>query len=130
MIALDTNVLARLLLQDDAAQFKQVKTLLASEQEFTAPLTVFLELVWVLEAHDCSAQEIQRGLGLLLGLTNFSTPHAAALRQSLSYYVQGMDFADALHLCQSQNADALVTFDKAFVKKAAKSNSMPLVRLV
>jgi predicted nucleic-acid-binding protein len=130
VIALDTNVLARLLLQDDAAQFKRVKALLASGQEFTAPITVFLELVWVLEANDCSAQEIQRGLDLLLGLPKFSTPHAAALRQSLAHYAQGMDFADALHLCQSQTADALMTFDKAFAKKAGKTASAPPVRLV
>jgi len=45
MKALDTNVLARLLLQDDAAQFKRAKALLGSGQVFTAPVTVMLELV-------------------------------------------------------------------------------------
>lgn len=130
MIALDTNVLARLLLQDDAAQFNQAKALLAAGQEFTAPITVFLELVWVLEANDCSPKDIQQGLGLLLALPNFSTPHASALHQSLSHYAQGMDFADALHLCQSKNTDALMTFDKAFAKKASKNASVPPVRLV
>ena len=42
MKALDTNVLARLLLQDDAAQFARAKTLLNSAQVFTAPVTVML----------------------------------------------------------------------------------------
>ncbi len=45
MIALDTNVLARLLLQDDANQFDRARALLASNQQFTAPVTVLLELV-------------------------------------------------------------------------------------
>ena len=48
MIALDTKVLARLLLKDDAAQYKRVRQLLSQAQDYTAPVTVMLELVWVL----------------------------------------------------------------------------------
>jgi predicted nucleic acid-binding protein len=44
LLALDTNVLARLLLRDDAAQYKRARALLASDQQFTAPVTVLLEL--------------------------------------------------------------------------------------
>ena len=42
MIALDTNLLARLLLRDDAAQYKKVKALFETRQVFTAPVTVML----------------------------------------------------------------------------------------
>ena len=45
MKALDTNVLARLLFQDDAAQFTRAKALLNSAHVFTAPVTLMLELV-------------------------------------------------------------------------------------
>lgn len=129
MIALDTNVLARLLLRDDAAQFERARALLASSQEFTAPVTVLLELVWVLESNDCTPAEIQRGIDLLLGLSNFNPPHAPAVHLALAAFVQGMDFADALQLALSQGDEALVTFDKAFVKKASNSNATPAVRL-
>ncbi len=129
-MALDTNVLARLLLQDDAAQFERAKALLATPQQFTAPVTVLLELVWVLESNDCTPADIQRGIGLLLDLPNFSPPQASAVRQALSDLVQGMDFADALHLALSRGEDALITFDKAFVKMASKGHSAPPVRLV
>jgi predicted nucleic-acid-binding protein len=130
VIALDTNVLARLLLQDDAAQFQRAKALLATPQQFTVPVTVLLELVWVLESNDCTPADIQRGVGLLLGLPNFNPPLASAVRLALDAFVQGMDFADALHLALSQGEDALITFDKAFVKKASKGHSTPPVRLV
>lgn len=130
MIALDTNVLARLLLQDDPNQFERAKTLLATPQQFTAPVSVLLELVWVLESNDCTPAEIQRGVGLLLGLPNFKPPQASAVRLALNAYAQGMDFADALHLALSQGEEALITFDKAFVKKASKSRSAPLVKLI
>jgi predicted nucleic-acid-binding protein len=129
VIALDTNILARLLLQDDAAQFARAKSLLASAQAFNAPITVFLELVWVLEANDCTPADIQRGITLLLGLPNFNTPHAAALQQALDNYGQGMDFADALHLTLSKAEDAFMTFDKAFAKKAAKAAVAPAIKL-
>ena len=127
MIALDAKLLARLLLQDDAAQHARVKTLLQSSQVFTAPVTVFLELVWVLEANDCAPTEIERSLNLLLGLGNFKPPQAPAVQAALRSYAQGMDFADALHLALSASDDVLMTFDKAFVRKAAKLGVTPRV---
>ena len=127
MIALDTNLLARLLLQDDAAQHARVKTLLQSSHVFTAPVTVFLELVWVLEANDCAPTDIERGLNLLLGLNNFKPPQAGAVQAALRSYAQGMDFADALHLALSAGDDAFMTFDKAFVRRAAKLGVGPRV---
>ncbi len=127
MIALDTNLLARLLLQDDKAQHARVKALLAKDLVFTAPSTVFLELVWVLEANDCTAAEVAKGLTLLLGLPNFRPEQAGAVRVAIHGYTQGMDFADALHLALSGASDAFMTFDKAFVRKAGKLGASPRV---
>lgn len=127
MIALDTNLLARLLLRDDAAQHARAKALLQTDQVFTAPVTVLLELVWVLEAHDCSPAEIERGLRLLLGLHNFKPAQADAVLTALRAYAQGMDFAHALHLATSAAHEAFMTFDKAFVRKAAKLGLGPRV---
>ena len=123
MIALDTNILARLLLADDAAQLARVKSLLGKKQNYTAPITIMLELVWVLEANDCSPPEIQHGINLLLGLSNFKPANAQELKQALAWYADGLDFADALHLALSQDAKQLVTFDKKFVKLAKKSGA-------
>ena len=121
MIALDTNLLARLLLKDDAAQHARVKALLATDQVFTAPVTVFLELVWVLEANDCPAANVSRGLELLLGLPNFRSGQADALHQALHAYARGMDFADALHAAQCPENERFMTFDKQLVRDASKA---------
>ena len=123
MIALDTNILARLLLADDAAQLARVKTLLGKKQSYSAPITVMLELVWVLEANDCTPLEIERGINLLLGLANFQPANPQELKQALAWYANGLDFADALHLALSHDAKQLVTFDKKFVKLAKKSGA-------
>lgn len=125
MIALDTNLLARLLLRDDPRQYARVRRLLAQEQDFTAPVTVMLELVRVLEVNDCGAADIVRGVKLLLGLSNFKPQQADALHQALQWYAQGMDFADALHLALSDASEYLATFDKAFARKTAKVGAVP-----
>jgi predicted nucleic-acid-binding protein len=128
MIALDTNILARLLLRDDARQFGRARDLLAQKRDYTAPITVMQELVWVLEVNDCAREDIAHGLGLLLGLPNFKPQQPEALRQALIWYVQGLDFADALHLALSQGCEKLATFDKAFAKQSSKLAVQPPVR--
>lgn len=130
MIALDTNLLARLLLRDDRRQHARVVQLLAGQQDFTAPVSVMLELVWVLEVNDCSTQDVVRGLNLLLGLPNFKPQQADALRQALLGYAQGLDFADALHLASSHGSQELATFDKTFARKAARLGWVPPVAVV
>lgn len=128
MIALDTNLLARLLLRDDASQHARARQLLSQEGDCTAPITVMQELVWVLEVNDCSREDIVRGLDLLLGLPNFKPQEPLALRQALAWYAQGLDFADALHLALSHGCEALVTFDKAFARQSRKLGAPPPVR--
>jgi predicted nucleic-acid-binding protein len=130
MIALDTNLLTRLLLRDDKKQHARVLKLLASKQDFTAPVSVMLELVWVLEVNGCSAFDIVRGFNLLQGLPNFKPQQADALRQALLGYAQGLDFADALHLALSHGSQELATFDKAFARKAGKLGLAPPVLAV
>ena len=79
MIALDTNVLARYLLTDDRKQAKIATALLEGQEQFTAPPTVILELVWVLESCDCARPDVVKGLRLLFGLPNFKPKEPEAL---------------------------------------------------
>ena len=130
MKALDTNVLARLLLKDDVLQFKKARALLASNETFTAPVTVMLELVWVLESNDCTSTEIVDSLNLLMSLPNFKPAHEQVIRNALTAYLNGLDFADALNLGLSQKDETLLTFDKSFVKQASKLGQSMSVQLV
>lgn len=41
---------------------------------------------------------------------------------ALSVYERGTDFADALHVALSRDADCFVTFDQTFIKKVGKLN--------
>ena len=130
MISVDTNLLARLLLQDDAVQYKKVKALFKTNQIFTTPVTVMLELVWVLESRDCSTEQITAGLTALMDLPNFKPERANALREALRSYKGGMGFADALHLALSEGQQKFMTFDKAFVRQGRKLGLKPELVLV
>ena len=129
MTALETNILARYLLNDDARQGKVALTLLSSSDEFTAPVSVLLELVWVLEVNDCTRDEILRGLRHILGLSNFKIKETEAVVYALRWYEAGMDFGDALHLSLSARDERFATFDKSMEKAARKVGVFPPVHL-
>jgi predicted nucleic-acid-binding protein len=127
MIAIDTNILARYLLNDPLVQSTVAEKLLHGKEVCTAPVTVFLELVWVLESYDCQRAEIVKALRLLFGVENFKPQHIDALAYALRWYEGGMDFGDALHLALSPRESKLKTFDKGFVKAGARLEAHPVV---
>jgi predicted nucleic acid-binding protein len=126
-IAVDTNVLARLLLNDHPAQHARARALLEQDELFTAPPTVMLELVWVLEANDCTREEISRALELLMCWPRFQPQDPEPLRLALAWYGQGLDFADALHLALGRGADCFASFDQALARGAARIGAVPPV---
>ena len=130
MIALNTNLLARLLLRDDERQHAAVVALLEQPRHYTAPVTVMLELVWVLESADCTPAEVAHALRLLFGLPNFRPLEREALVSALTGYEAGLDFADALHLALSAKAQQFLTADKSVAKRAKRKGLAPPVELV
>ncbi|MBI4754506.1 MAG: type II toxin-antitoxin system VapC family toxin [Betaproteobacteria bacterium] len=129
MIALDTNILARYLLKDDETQFERARALLDGSGEYAVPVTVFLELVWVLRVNGCKPEEIARGLRLLIGLPNFKPRNLTILLYALKWYEEGMDFADPLHLAQSDQEQGFITFDRDFAEVAKQAGAFPSVQL-
>ncbi|MBI3902248.1 MAG: type II toxin-antitoxin system VapC family toxin [Nitrosomonadales bacterium] len=121
-------MLARFLLKDDAAQFKQARELLNRPDVYTVPPTVMLELVCVLESYDYTRAEVLQGLRALLGLPNFKPKSFEVLCHAIKWYESGMDFGDALHLALSEGDEAFISFDKAFGKIAAQYDIAPEVK--
>jgi len=118
MIAVDTNIVVRLLTQDDEQQYN-ASLKLFQEQDIFIPDTVILETEWVLRfAYRFQPAEICQALQNLLGLPNVQVTDARLLAQVLQWHGQGLDFADALHLAQSQACAMFYTFDEKFVKRA------------
>ena len=119
MIALDTNVLARYLLADETNQAKAARALIeGAEAEFWIPVTVVLELAWVLRVKKVPGEEIAARLREFLTLRSMRPQMSDAVFQALRWAEQGVDIADAFHLALSGKAERFATFDEALVKQA------------
>lgn len=128
MIALDTNVLARYLLDDEPAQARTARRLLEDAgAEFWIPVTVVLELAWVLRKADAPRAVVMERLRDVLSLRNVRAQNADLVSQALRWATEGMDLADALHLVLSGKAEKFATFDEALVKQARKLGVQPTV---
>ena len=128
MIALDTHILARYLLDDEPAQTRAARRLLAdAKAEYWIPVTVVLELAWVLRKADAPRGMVMEKLRELLSLRNVRSQNSDLVFQALRWAAQGMDLADALHLVLSGKAERFATFDEALVKLARKLGAQPPV---
>lgn len=118
MIAVDTNVVIRLLTGDDPAQLERARRLFETEAVFL-PKTVVLETEWVLRSlYRLAPREIARALSALVALPQVRSEDAATIIEALEWLRQGLDFADALHLASSRMAERFATFDRALVRRA------------
>ncbi|MGB3208737.1 MAG: type II toxin-antitoxin system VapC family toxin [Crinalium sp.] len=118
MIAVDTNIVVRLLTQDDELQFKKSRDIFKNNDVFISD-TVILETEWVLRfAYKFKSTEICVAFRNLCGLSNVYFNDINLIVQAIEWHDNGLDFADALHLAISQHCSEFYTFDEAFVKKA------------
>jgi predicted nucleic-acid-binding protein len=123
MKAIDTNLVIRLLLDDDPVQSTKVKALLESEDVVISP-TVLLETLWVLESRYGATDEVL--LDCVSALARFATVTIGRPEQSAEFFrlwQGGLAPQDAAHLAFVEEVDAFVTFDRALVKRATKLGS-------
>lgn len=119
MIALDTNILVRLLVNDDPAQGEIARDLIKHPDGIFIAKTVLLELEWVLrQVYQVDKKTLTSGLTRLLGLPNATIEGVAQIAQAMQDFSKGMDFADALHLASNHASMLTYTFDKKFAKLA------------
>ncbi len=118
MIAIDTNIVVRFLTRDDEPQFQKSLTLFKSHDIFI-PDTVTLESEWVLRyAYNYTPVTISNALTKLFGLPNVHLANPTIIAQALQWHIDGLDFADALHLSHCQQYKQFFSFDIKFVNKA------------
>jgi predicted nucleic-acid-binding protein len=127
MIAVDTNVLVRVLTNDDPVQAGRAMKLLRSSQVWVTR-TVILETEWVLRhAYGLDVSAIVRAFNTLAGVSTVDLEDRDIVLQALAWHADGMDFADALHLAGSPRASVFATFDRDLAKAAKKASASPPV---
>lgn len=120
MIAIDTNIIVRLLTRDDECQYEKAYRLFNKQHVFIGD-TVILETEWVLRfAYEYTPTQIAKAFNGLFGLTNVHINQPLLIAQAIDWHLQGMDFADALHLASSQQLKKFYTFDKKFQASAKR----------
>lgn len=130
MIALDTNVIVRILTGDDPDQFAVASAVVESDDLWLCK-TVLLETEWVLRyTYRFSREAIGEGFRRLLGYERLQLEDRDAVLSALSWYSQGLDFADALHLASIAEADRFVTFDRPLATAAKSLDGAPTVDLL
>jgi predicted nucleic-acid-binding protein len=128
VIALDTNVVVRFLTRDDPAQASRAKALIETGSTFL-PRTVVLETEWVLRTtYRFERAAVTAALTKLLRLPGVDIEDRSTIVRALDWSRQGLDFADALHLATSAQAEAFATFDRALRRRArALAMTIPVV---
>lgn len=127
MIAVDANILARFYVDDPGdpeadRQCPIARRVLTESPSLFVPITVALELEWVLRAfYRFDVAQIVAVFEHLLGLRHVDTAEVERTGAALSLTAKGMDFADALHLRGSRHCEALYTFDdRRFARRASR----------
>ena len=123
MTAVDTNVVVRLLTNDDRKQAAAAQALFATEPIWIAK-TVLLETVWVLRSlYGFEETAVRDALVKLLGLSNVQAEDEPAVAAALALTAHGIEFADALHLTGRPPGAAFVSFDQAFIRCAKRAGA-------
>ena len=131
MPGLDTNVLVRWLLADDAEQAQRIQEVFRAAASRRAvlfvPSTVMLELEWVLRSrYRFDKASVLQAFNALLETQELEFQAEDALERALHAYRQGAaDFADCLHagLCAAAGRAPMLTFDE----KAARLAEIELI---
>ncbi len=120
MIALDTNVVVRFLVNDDSRQGRRARDLIARGETFVGP-TVLLEAEWVLRsAYGFPPTEIQRFFRAFLGLPVMSADEPVRIARAFDAYAAGLDFADALDVSFAGATESFATFDTRLARRARR----------
>ena len=130
MIGLDTNVLVRYIMQDDAKQSLQANKLiesLSSDELGFVPIITVVELAWVLSfAYELSREQISDAFEGLLRTKELKLERAEIVWKALrSFQHSNSDFADVL-IAESAAA-AGCTRTMTFDRGAARTGGMTLI---
>ena len=123
MIAVDTNVLVRLLTEDEPKQAAAARSLFADGPIWIAK-TVLLETGWVLRSlYGFDENDVSRAFTRLLGLKNVHAEDEPAVAAALALVPHGIELADAIHLSSRPAGAAFVTLDQSFIRRAKRAGA-------
>ncbi len=118
MIAVDTNIIVRLVTGDDPVQLERAMSLAAVEP-FYVSLTVAAETEWVLRSrYEYDRATIHAALTSLPDLVPMVYEDEVGVRWALDRYAIGGELADYLHIVAARNIGRFATFERRLAVRA------------
>ena len=117
-VTVDTNILVRAVVEDDEAQARLARRVLADAQQIVIPSQCLCEFVWVLTRFfKYKPEEIAAAIRLLASSANVLLDDAA-VAAGLAVLEQGGDFADGVIAFDGRRlgGDTFVSFDRRAVR--------------
>ena len=119
MLGIDTNVLIRLLVADDAAQTRKARLLvekcMARHEAVLVSLPVIVEVEWVLRSrYEMTKAELVATFRALLATVEFTFEHESAIEEALHFWQDApTGFVDCLIAAHNRRlgCSATATFD-------------------
>jgi predicted nucleic-acid-binding protein len=129
MVVVDTNVLVRFLVRDDAKRAARAAKLIGGNEIWVSK-TVLLETEWVLRSlYGFSPENLAGALRSLAGLPTVFLEDELAVARALEWFEEGLDFADALHLASAGRATQFATFDRKLARQARRTTTLETLSL-
>ena len=129
-VGIDTNLLIRLIVDDDSAQVTAAHRL-AREHHLVVTTTALLETEWILRrVLRLDRGQILAGFEGLLGLNSVTYLNRDLIDAAMRAFRTGCDFADALHAASAKGVDVFATFDRTFARRAKALDYLPPVRVL
>jgi predicted nucleic-acid-binding protein len=128
LLAVDTNVLARAMIDDGSRQVAIARQCLLDNTYYVAD-TVLLETEWLLRSvFSVERVEVNRLFSDLVASDNATFRDREKVALAVLAHRAGVDFADALHLVSADNCTDFVTFDADLIKNAGVIPTGMMVR--
>jgi predicted nucleic-acid-binding protein len=123
--AVDTNIVARMLLDDDPIQSPLAHRIIG-EGAFV-PATVLLETAWLLGSrYGFERQAVSAYLQALIEIPSISIANYETTQWALRRFSERGDVGDLMHLAASAGASEFVTFDRSLERDAAPDSPIAI----
>ncbi len=127
MKAVDTNIIARYVTNDDPVQ-SPVATAIMAQPVYISD-TVLLESAWLLSSrYGYGRALLADTLSDLVELPSVTVGDPALVRWAIGRFAEGADFADMMHLVSGRHADAFVSFEDRLDRLAGPGSPLAIER--
>lgn len=128
MRAVDTNVLARFILDDDPLQSPVASRAIGHGVMVTH--TVLLELSWLLlSRYRLSRDVVIAAMRDIIDLPSVTVPDETLILWAIERFDRGADLADMLHLIGARGSDGFASFERHLAKQAGAGSPVPVEQL-